>query len=76
MAAPGFKDRCLKPLGHPSVFGVQRLSRGVGPGKASIATGSAQQATGLIAQTGSLQHREDTTVVGRRPTGLVERQRE
>jgi hypothetical protein len=27
-------------------------------------------------QTGSLQHREDTTVVGRRPTGLVERQRE
>src|ERR1700676_5203071 len=34
-----FQDRCLKPLGHPSVFEVQRLSRGVGPGKASIASG-------------------------------------
>jgi hypothetical protein len=31
----GFQDRCLKPLGHPSVFGCQRLSRGVRPGKAS-----------------------------------------
>jgi hypothetical protein len=35
---PGdFQDRCLKPLGHPSVFGVQRLSRGVRSGKVSIA---------------------------------------
>jgi hypothetical protein len=33
----GFQDRCLKPLGHPSVFGVQRLSRGVRSGKVSIA---------------------------------------
>ena len=32
-----FQDRCLKPLGHPSVFGVQRLSRGMGWGKVSIA---------------------------------------
>src|SRR4051812_942548 len=31
----GFQDRCLKPLGHPSVFGRQRLSRGARPGKAS-----------------------------------------
>jgi len=30
-----FQDRCLKPLGHPSVLGRQRLSRGVRPGKAS-----------------------------------------
>ena len=34
----GFQDRCLKPLGHPSVFGVQRLSRGTGPGKVAIAS--------------------------------------
>jgi hypothetical protein len=35
---PGdFQDRCLKPLGHPSVLDAQRLSRGVGPGKGAIA---------------------------------------
>ena len=37
---PGFQDRCLKPLGHPSVFGCQRLSRGVRPGKAPIPPGT------------------------------------
>jgi hypothetical protein len=39
-AIPEFQDRCLKPLGHPSVFGCQRLSRGVRPGKTSIPPGT------------------------------------
>jgi hypothetical protein len=36
----GFQDRCLKPLGHPSVFGDQRLSRGGARGKVPIAIAS------------------------------------
>ena len=29
----GFQDRCLKPLGHPSSFGIQGLSKAVRRGK-------------------------------------------
>jgi hypothetical protein len=39
-AIPGFQDRCLKLLGHPSFFGCQRLGRGVRLGKAPIPPGT------------------------------------
>ena len=34
----GFQDRCLKPLGHPSVLGVEALSKVRPSGKEAIAT--------------------------------------
>jgi hypothetical protein len=34
-AIPGFQDRCLKLLGHPSFFGCQRLGRGVRLGEST-----------------------------------------
>jgi hypothetical protein len=61
----GFQDRCLKPLGHPSFFGCQRLSRGVRPGKASNRvrwrSGSIERSGPALAeckrqQTGAQQH--------------------
>src|SRR5215469_8929723 len=40
LATPGgFQDRCLKPLGHPSIVTNQTVSRGEGRTKTEIATG-------------------------------------
>jgi hypothetical protein len=72
----GFQDRCLKPLGHPSVFAVQRLSRGEGPGKASIAAGRNYRQLGCRTNLRARLQGQGAAMVGRLSAGLAECQRE
>jgi hypothetical protein len=41
----GFQDRCLKPLGHPSILGIQASSRQPHALKPKIRTGLAPRVT-------------------------------
>src|ERR1700680_793026 len=48
----GFQDRCLKPLGHPSVFRIQGLSRDV-PGTKEATAARLLPKRGCVADYGA-----------------------
>src|SRR6476620_9276766 len=63
----GFQDRCLKPLGHPSVFRIQGLSRDVPGTKEATATALRSRTACCGADDGLVTIADDSFVTERTP---------